>query len=90
MAECFACKTEFDKSESARLIADRFSDKLWGICPQCRADLELGRLVRSMPMDKALLRGEDKYFLLQYDWLGDGILDEGSTPEEALRALKGE
>jgi len=55
------------------------------LCPQCRADLELGRLVRGMPKGRALKRNV-------IGWtMGIGpvkVMKSGDTPEEALKGGK--
>lgn len=59
------------------------------ICGQCRADLELGRLVRAMPVGSGLFR-ESSSWAYDRDVINGSDEACGETPEEALKALKGE
>ena len=66
------------------------------LCQQCRADLDLGRLVRAMPLGSELYhKEEEKYRGLVkkwrfYDFTRNGPSGQGDTPEAALRKAKGE
>lgn len=57
------------------------------LCNQCRADLELGRLVRAMSITTALYRTSKGW---DYNDPRNADSTPGETPEQALRALKGE
>jgi glycyl-tRNA synthetase (class II) len=62
------------------------------LCNQCRADLELGRLVRAMP-DGCALHIEKEEAADTWPWFTVVWGQMGKcakTPEEALKALKGE
>lgn len=79
MAEC-KCK---------RILADG-SDSVWltWLCPQCRSDLELGRLTRRMGLSSVLTREGPKLWNYYENRSDDEIIDrDGDTPEEALKGV---
>ncbi len=61
------------------------------LCDQCRADLELGRLVRAMPEKFALVHHTNgEWAVSKYGTVNDEEPDEwrGDKPEEALKKAR--
>ena len=91
MAECLICTNSIERGKEIRAIADRFSGNVFSVCPQCRADLDLGRMVRKMK-DGSRLDAPNPYSAIKqwrYSELEKGYT-AGDTPEAALKAAKGE
>lgn len=51
---------------------------------ELEADAKLGRMVRGMPKDRSLLRGEEDWYVVENVAWDDEVRGMGSTPEEAL------
>lgn len=76
--------------ERKRINADRTAGGMDcpGVCDQCVADANLGKLVRNMPRDSELRRIGDTWIFA--DRCGHATIhDEGATPEEAIKKAMG-
>lgn len=81
MAECLGCEKAIEHRADHRIVADRFSDKIYFLCLACREALETGRAVMAMKHAEILERGYT-------DWAygdQDGYVKFGKTPMEALK-----
>ena len=87
---CVGCYADFESPTRTGMewSGDEYDGRWVGLCPQCRADLELGRLVRAMPNRSELQR------LRKNDWrfFSDVVkrCEAKKTPEEALKKARNE
>lgn len=88
MAECMTCGKAFCEDEPFTTLTACDGDE-YGVCPTCRADLESGRLVRAMPVMQMLAHDDGNWFVTSFVD-GNAPNYDGTTPEAALKAAKGE
>ena len=94
---CVGCYADFESptTKGMEWSGDEYDGRWVGLCPQCRADLELGRLVRVMKPGRVLthaakedeIEPENPWESYSYV-VEDGDCRFGGTPEEALKGAK--
>lgn len=88
---CIACEKPFIRDGNDELIVvSMVTVKPWGVCQQCRADLELGKMVRAMPVDHSIERQQNFWYVVESPMSRYVVKSDGDTPEAALKAAKGE